>query len=74
MTTRILVALLAAAAAAAGCATTDGKSIQPRPEKIYRTGSNLPQRDPGATPDERPVDPAPPPGQTPPAGVPRSGG
>jgi hypothetical protein len=74
MTTRILVVLLAAAAAASGCATTDGRTAQPRPEKIYRTGSNLPQRDPGATPDVPSGDPAAPPAQMQPAGTPRSGG
>ena len=42
-------ALVAALAlAAAGCAIAPEQSAEARPEKIYRTGSNIPVRDPSA--------------------------
>jgi hypothetical protein len=44
--------------ACAGCATTPDQSAEPREQRAYRTGSNLPVRDGGVSPDVTTVDPA----------------
>ena len=44
--TRNLAYLLAASALLAGCASPDmTASGEPEPDKVYRTGSNIPERD-----------------------------
>lgn len=42
----LAAAALVLAGAVAGCATTAGDTAEAKPEKVYRTGSNLPVRDP----------------------------
>lgn len=42
----------------ASCATTPDQTAEPREEKVYRTGSNLPVRDPNAKSNVVIVDPA----------------
>lgn len=52
-------ALLALAAlACVACAQTSVDSAEPREERVYRTGSNLPVRDKDAASDVKVVDPA----------------
>lgn len=62
MSFRVLAALavVAAAGGLCGCATTDGQvADSDHHEKVYRTGSNLPLRDPNAAHDRTlTVDPA----------------
>ena len=50
--------LMLCALACAGCATTPDQSAEPREQRAYRTGSNLPVRDGTASPDEKTIDPA----------------
>jgi hypothetical protein len=50
--------LMLCALACAGCATTPDQAAEPREQKAYRTGSNLPVREGGVSPDTRTVDPA----------------
>jgi hypothetical protein len=42
-------AILSAALLVGACATGPTSSTEPVPEKVYRTGSNLPARDGGVT-------------------------
>jgi hypothetical protein len=42
-------ATLSAALLLAACATEPASSTEPAPEKVYRTGSNLPSRDGAVT-------------------------
>jgi hypothetical protein len=57
----------------AGCATTtDDKSAEPRQEKVYRTGSNIPVRDSGSPSSTQSFDPASQPMG--PRGMPSTGG
>ncbi len=54
---RSLAAALVATAVLAACATPSGPEAQPREEKEYRTGSNIPIRDRSAPSSVRTVDP-----------------
>jgi len=42
------VAAIVLAAATAGCAMAPDQTAEAKPEKVYRTGSNIPVRDPSA--------------------------
>jgi hypothetical protein len=56
---RLLVPFLAATLGFSACATTDSSSTAaPREEKIYRTGSNIPVRDPDALTNVKRADPS----------------
>lgn len=44
--------------ACAGCATTPDQTAEPREQRAYRTGSNLPTREGSVSPDVKTVDPA----------------
>ena len=46
---RVVTLALACGAFLCGCASTESEG-PPRPEKVYRTGSNIPKRD-GGVPD-----------------------
>ena len=54
---RSFTAALVATALLAACATPSGSDTQPREEKEYRTGSNIPVRDRSAPSSVRNVDP-----------------
>ena len=45
---RCMISICAAVLAVAGCATVPSDDV-PNSQKVYRTGSNLPVRDPGAS-------------------------
>jgi hypothetical protein len=40
--------MVSAALLTAACASTTGETVEPVPQKIYRTGSNIPAKDYGA--------------------------
>jgi len=42
--------------ACAGCATTPDQTAEPREQRVYRTGSNLPVRDGTVSPDTKTLD------------------
>jgi hypothetical protein len=50
--------LLLCVLASAGCATTPDQTAEPREERAYRTGSNLPVREGSVSPDVKTVDPS----------------
>jgi uncharacterized lipoprotein YajG len=49
-------ATLSAALLLAACATEPASSTEPAPEKVYRTGSNIPARDAGGVTTMSPED------------------
>jgi hypothetical protein len=54
----VKLVLMLCVLACAGCATTPDQSAEPREQRAYRTGSNLPVRDGSVSPDTKTIDPA----------------
>ena len=50
--------LMLCALACASCATTPDQAGEPREQRAYRTGSNLPVREGSVSPDVKTIDPA----------------
>jgi len=50
--------LMLSVLACAGCATIPDQTGEPREQRAYRTGSNLPTREGSVSPDVKTIDPA----------------